>query len=147
MKNPKIYIAADHAGFELKAHLISHFPELKIEDLGTFDSSRVDYPDYADRVAQKIVADPSAMGILVCGSGQGVAMRANRYSGIRAALCWNEEVAEVARAHNDANVLCLGARFISAPLAESILKKFLNTQFEGGRHQGRVEKLSRAIDC
>lgn len=139
----KIYIAADHAGFDLKQHIIKKFPELKIEDLGTHNPDRVDYPDYADRVAVKIQADPNAIGILVCGSGQGVAMRANRYPKVRAALCWNEEVAALSKQHNNANVLCLGARFIAPELAESILKSFLNSEFEGGRHEGRVDKLGR----
>lgn len=143
MKSQKLYIAADHAGFDLKQHLLQKFSELKIEDLGTGNCDRVDYPDYADRVAKKIEADPSGIGILVCGSGQGMAIRANRYSKVRAALCWNEEVAELSRAHNNANVLCIGSRFTAPALAELILKKFLNTEFEGGRHAARVDKLDR----
>lgn len=141
--NTKYYIAADHAGFELKSHLLKKFPEMKMEDLGTFNPDRVDYPDFADRVAQNIHDDPNAVGILICGSGQGMAIRANRYTKVRAALCWNEEVAELSRQHNNANVLCLGARFTPPEQAEKILKAFLNAQFEGGRHQARVDKLER----
>ncbi len=138
----KFYIAADHAGFDLKQHLIKSFPELKIEDLGTHNPDRVDYPDFADRVASKIESDPNAVGILVCGSGQGMAIRANRYPKVRAALCWSEEVAQLSREHNNANILCVGSRFTAPALAELILKKFLSTEFEGGRHSGRVDKLS-----
>lgn len=142
-QNSKFYIAADHAGYDLKQHLISKFPELKIEDLGTHNPDRVDYPDFADRVAAKIESDPNAIGILVCGSGQGMAIRANRYAKVRAALCWSEEVAQLSREHNNANILCVGSRFTAPALAELILKKFLSTQFEGGRHAGRVDKLGR----
>lgn len=139
----KMYIAADHAGFELKTHLLKKFPELKMEDLGTMNPDRVDYPDFADRVAVKIQSNPNAIGVLICGSGQGMAIRANRFSKVRAALCWNEEVAALSRQHNNANILCLGARFSTPALAESILKSFLNAEFEGGRHQARVDKLER----
>ncbi len=142
-QNSKFYIAADHAGYELKQHLINKFPELKIEDLGTHNPDRVDYPDFADRVAIKIESDSNAVGILVCGSGQGMAIRANRYPKVRAALCWSEEVAQLSREHNNANILCLGSRFTAPALAELILKKFLSTEFEGGRHTGRVDKLGR----
>lgn len=140
----KIYIAADHAGYDLKQHLLSKFAELKIEDLGTHNPDRVDYPDYADRVATKIESDPQAVGVLVCGSGQGMAIRANRYPKVRAALCWNDETAQLSRQHNNANVLCLGSRFVSPDSAETILENFLNSEFDGGRHTGRVDKLGRS---
>lgn len=141
--NRKLYIAADHAGFELKKYLINKFPELKFEDLGTDNPDRVDYPDFADRVVQKLQTDRDSFGVLICGSGQGMAIRANRHQNIRAALCWTDEVAKLSREHNDANILCLGSRFTDPQKAESILKSFLNAEFEGGRHQNRVDKLGR----
>ena len=144
MTNRKFYIAADHAGYDLKQHLLKAFSNLAIEDLGTHNPDRVDYPDFADRVAEKIQSDPSAIGILVCGSGQGMAIRANRFSKVRAALCWSDEVAKLSREHNDANILCLGSRFIEPKLAESILKSFISSEFEGGRHQARIDKLGRS---
>ncbi len=141
----KIYVACDHAGLGLKNQLIAGLPELNWQDLGTNDSASVDYPDYADRVAIAIKTDPAAMGLLVCGSGQGMAIRANRHKHVRAALCWSIQVAELSRAHNDANVLCLGARVIDPKTALDIAQKFFSTPFEGDRHARRVEKLAR--DC
>jgi ribose 5-phosphate isomerase B len=141
----KVYAACDHAGLELKKHLIANLPTLEWVDLGTNDGTSVDYPDYADRVAEALKKDPKALGLLVCGSGQGMAIRANRHKHLRAALCWNKNVAELARAHNDANVLCLGARLIAPDLAHEIATQFFTTSFEGDRHVRRVEKLAR--DC
>ena len=140
-KNPEILIASDHAGFELKSHLIRQFPDLNWKDLGTHSIDSVDYPDYASKLAEEIKKNGGGFGVLVCGSGQGMAIRANRYAHIRAALCWSEEIAGLARAHNDANVLCLPGRHIQAVLADKILERFLQTPFEGGRHQKRVDKL------
>ncbi|MBY0452640.1 MAG: ribose 5-phosphate isomerase B [Bdellovibrionaceae bacterium] len=148
----KILIASDHAGFELKKQVFEALKaEMNIEDLGPFSTDSVDYPDYANLVCKRIepsnVNDNNAsthlstFGILICGSGQGMAMRANRFPFIRAALCWSEEVATLARLHNDANVLCLGGRLTPFPVGEKILSAFLETAFEGGRHQGRVDKL------
>lgn len=139
--NSEILIASDHAGFDLKQHLIAHFPNLKWRDLGTYSTESVDYPDYATKLAEDLKKNPDGLGVLVCGSGQGMAIRANRFNHIRAALCWNEEIAGLARAHNDANVLCLPGRQIDAALANKILNRFLQTPFEGGRHQKRVDKL------
>lgn len=137
-----IYIASDHAGLELKRHLIGRFPFLPWKDLGTNSTDSVDYPDYAGKLAKEMEHNlKNSVGILVCGSGQGMAMKANRYPFIRAALCWNEEIAELARSHNDANVLCLAGRHTVFPVAERIVDVFLKTPFEGGRHQGRVDKL------
>ncbi|MBX3022337.1 MAG: ribose 5-phosphate isomerase B [Bdellovibrionales bacterium] len=138
-----IYVASDHAGLELKQHLIGRFPFLPWKDLGTHDGASVDYPDFAAKLCGEMEHNlKDSLGVLVCGSGQGMAMRANRFPFIRAALCWNEEVAKLARQHNDANVLCLGGRLTVFPIAERILDVFLKTPFEGGRHQGRVDKLS-----
>jgi ribose 5-phosphate isomerase B len=138
----KVYIASDHAGFHFKNKLIQSLKEYDWYDLGTDSDTSVDYPDYADKLAEKLKTE-NAFGLLICGSGQGMVMRANRHKHIRAALCWNEDVAELARAHNNANVLCLGARLIDENLAPQIVKKFISTPFEGGRHVRRVEKLSR----
>lgn len=148
----KILIASDHGGYELKKFFTTTFiknnPEYQFEDLGTQSSDSVDYPDYAESLCQKLKEkennkDKYDFGVLICGSGQGMAMRANRYSYIRAALCWNEEITKLSRAHNNANVLCLGGRFISSELGEKLLKIFLTTPFEGGRHEKRVNKLSK----
>ena len=141
-KYQNIFVACDHAGLEMKRFLIGRFPGLPWRDLGTNNSTSVDYPDFAKKLCLEIephLAD--SCGVLVCGSGQGMAMAANRFKYIRAALCWNEDVAKLAREHNDANVLCLAGRLISFPIAERILLQFLNTAFEGGRHQPRVDKL------
>jgi ribose 5-phosphate isomerase B len=138
-----IYIASDHAGLEMKTHLIGRLPFLPWKDLGTGNSESVDYPDYAKKLCREMEHNlKSSAGILVCGSGQGMAIQANRFPFIRAALCWSEEVAKLARQHNNANVLCLGGRLISFPIAERIAETFLKTPFEGGRHQGRVDKLT-----
>lgn len=136
---PKIYIASDHAGFDLKAFLIKKFPTLI--DLGTDSAESVDYPDFAKKLGQEI--QEGDFGILICGSGVGISIAANRFKNIRAALCLNEKIAELARRHNDANVLCLGARLINEEKAIEIIEKFLATKFEGGRHIERVKKLSQ----
>ena len=139
-----LFIASDHAGLNLKVHLIQKFSDFDWQDLGPATADRVDYPDFADKVAKK-VQQGQGLGVLICGSGQGMAMRANKFSGVRAALCWNEEAAQLARSHNDANILCLGERLMSKDACESILKVFLGTEFEGGRHQGRVEKINNPL--
>jgi ribose 5-phosphate isomerase B len=138
-----IYIASDHAGFEMKQHLIGRFPFWPWRDLGPGTTESVDYPDYAAKLCRELESNlKDSVGVLICGSGQGMAMRANRFSSVRAALCWNEEVARLARQHNDANVLCLAGRLTVFPVAERIADVFLKTSFEGGRHQRRVDKLS-----
>lgn len=136
----KLLIAADHAGLELKEHLKQATPEFPWEDLGTHSAESVDYPDFAQKLAIK-VAPPEVIGVLICGSGQGMAIGANRFNHVRAALCWNEDMARLAREHNDANVLCLGSRYLDNSTAEKILLTFLDTPFAGGRHQRRVDKL------
>jgi len=139
-----IAIGADHAGFELKEHL----KELLVKkgyharDFGTHSSESADYADFAHPVSLAVEKKEFDLGLLVCGSANGVAMTANKHQGIRAAICWTEELASLARRHNDANILCLPARFISEELAEKILDQFLNSMFEGGRHARRVDKMS-----
>lgn len=140
----KIAIGGDHAGFELKeiinAQLLVNGHNYK--DFGTHSLDSVDYPDFAHPLASAVEKNEFDLGILICGSANGVAMTANKHQGIRAAICWTEEIASLARQHNNANVLCLPARFISAALAEKIVKTFLATSFEGGRHENRVNKIS-----
>lgn len=134
-----IVIAADHAGFQLKQQLIEYLKDHQVTDLGCFSETAVDYPDYAKKLAAEISS--SKMGILICGSGIGMSISANRLNNIRAALCMNEELAKLAREHNDANVLVLGARFTDLDTAKKCLDNFLNTPFNAGKHQQRVEKL------
>ena len=161
----KIFIASDHAGVELKAELVtllqssSFLSQVKREvfDLGPQSIDSVDYPDYADMVAKKVhglsmvqnsdkpLTMPTEVGILICGSGQGMCMRANKHAAIRAALCWSPESARLAREHNDANVLCLGSRMISKDVCTQIVQIFLSTAFLGGRHAGRVAKVSTPV--
>lgn len=138
-----ILIGSDHAGFDLKHLLKDHLRALghEVTDKGTHVKDSVDYPDYAHAVAQAVANEPHALGIVICGSGNGVNISANRHPGIRSALAWSAEVAGLAREHNDANVLALPARFISDGEAERIVDAFLNAKFEGGRHQRRVEKI------
>jgi ribose 5-phosphate isomerase B len=144
MNYKKIFVGCDHAGISLKKPLMELFPQLPWEDCGTFSDASVDYPDFAETVVQKLKDYPGgdAVGVLICGSGQGMAISANRHKHIRAALCWNVEIARLSRAHNNANVLCLGARSTDPRTAQEILKIFLNTSFEGGRHEKRVAKFS-----
>jgi ribose 5-phosphate isomerase B len=142
----KIYIASDHAGFALKAHLLqkysgSQWPNWTWQDLGPATDDRVDYPDFAALVGHALKQDSEARGVLICGSGQGMCISANRFRHIRAALAWSPEVAKLAREHNDANVLCLGSRVTNESMCETILETFLSTPFAGGRHQDRVKKL------
>jgi ribose 5-phosphate isomerase B len=140
----KIILGNDHAGYDLKEQLKKTLREEghEIEDVGTYSNDSVDYPDFAHKVAEKIVATEGEIGILICGSGNGVAMAANKHKGVRAALAWLPEIASLARQHNNANVLCLPARFISESLAKEIVDAYLSAEFEGGRHERRVEKIS-----
>jgi ribose 5-phosphate isomerase B len=141
----RVAIASDHAGFELKQSLVAELDALGCEavDLGTHDVSSVDYPDYADRLATALAAGEAESGVLVCGTGIGISMAANRHRHIRAAVAHDVTSARLARLHNDANVLALGARLIGIETARDCLKVFLDTSFEGGRHQRRVDKLTR----
>jgi ribose 5-phosphate isomerase B len=140
-------IASDHAGVDLKRHLCTYL-DLKgiaYEDLGPHSADSVDYPDYAHPLASRVAAAPDTQrGILICGSGNGVCMTANKYATVRAALVWTAELATLARQHNNANVLCLPARFISTEEATACVDAFLSTNFEGGRHANRVGKIAPA---
>ena len=141
----QIWIASDHAGFEYKKKLIEFLPSWNWKDLGPFDTSSVDYPDFATLVARHINENPNDKAILICGSGQGMAIRANKYPNVRAALCYNEEVTCLSREHNNANILCMGSRAVSFEQAQKIVKIFFETPFAEGRHRIRVDKLSRPL--
>jgi ribose 5-phosphate isomerase B len=140
----KIAIGADHAGVEYKAALVTFLKDQghEVEDFGTHTTDSVDYPDFAHPTASSVENHSNDLGVLICGSANGVAITANKHQGIRAAICWTEELAELAKQHNDANIVCLPARFISLALAKNIVTKFLATPFEGGRHKRRVDKIS-----
>lgn len=141
----KIAIGCDHAGFELKEKLKS-FIESKgweVKDFGTYSEERADYPDFAHLVAEAVEKKEFDYGLLMCGSGNGINMSANKHKGIRSALCWNAEIAELARLHNDANILTLPARYITEEEAKKCVSVFYTTAFEGGRHAGRVNKISQ----
>lgn len=145
MKTPSIIaIGSDHAGFEYKSTIIEYLKSLNIEvkDFGTHGLESVDYPDYVHPVCQHIEEGKSEFGILICGSANGVAITANKHQSIRAALCWQKDISSLARQHNNANIVCIPARFISIDEAKAIVEKFLTTDFEGGRHQNRIDKIT-----
>ena len=139
----KIFISSDHAGFKLKEEIKSHLlkKKLSFQDLGPFNDDRVDYPDYAHKVARKVKANKSNFGILVCGSGMGMNIAANRHKNIRAAQCFNLKSTKLSRLHNDANIITLGSRLLTKKLAINCVNTFLNTKFEGGRHSKRIKKI------
>lgn len=140
-----LYIASDHAGFALKEslkhYIVSTYPNVTVHDLGTESETSVDYPDYGFKAATAVAAHPGSFGMVICGSGIGISIAANRIAGSRAALCSTAEMAQLAREHNNANILALGARFIDNATARACVEAFLTTDFAGGRHSGRVEKL------
>ena len=138
-----IAIASDHAGYQMKLVLVKYLEELGYtpNDLGAYSSKSVDYPDFGHPLALAVEKGEYRLGISLCGSGNGINMVANKHQGIRAALCWNREIARLARTHNDANICSLPARFINIEAAKEIVDVFLRTRFEGGRHQLRVEKI------
>jgi ribose 5-phosphate isomerase B len=139
-----IALGADHAGMEYK-NAIKIWLEAKgheVKDFGTYTTDSVDYPDFAHPTASSVEKNESSFGILFCGSANGVAMTANKHAGIRAGLCWETEVAELVRLHNNANIICIPARFVALALAKEMIEKFMNTSFEGGRHQNRVNKIT-----
>lgn len=138
----KIAIGNDHAGYQLKKNIIQKFSEISFNDFGTDSDESVDYPDFAHKVSNSLKDDTNIIGILICGSGNGIAMSANKHEHVRAAICWEPELASLARQHNDANILVLPARFIDNNKAFEILKAFLNNEFEGGRHARRRDKIS-----
>lgn len=139
----RIPIASDHAGFEMKEHLRGVLAKMgyEVEDIGTHSPASTDYPDYAHPLAEMVESGAAKRGVLLCGTGLGMSYAANRHHGVRAAVVWSPEIATFARSHNDANVLVVPARFVSEEDAVSILKNFLDTPFEGGRHQKRVDKI------
>lgn len=138
-----IPIGSDHAGFELKKVLISFLEEkgFSVKDFGCFSEDSIDYPDFGHPVAEMVESNESMLGIVICGSGNGINMTVNKHKGIRSALCWTSELAALARQHNNANILALPARFISTDLASEMVNTFLTTSFEGGRHQTRIDKI------
>ncbi|MFT5336446.1 MAG: ribose 5-phosphate isomerase B [Luteibaculaceae bacterium] len=137
-------IGCDHAGFELKTKVVELLNKegYAVEDFGCNSEESVDYPDHAHPLAKAIIAGKVQKGIAICGSGNGINITMNKYAEIRSALCWTEELAQLARSHNNANVLAIPARFIAADLALNIVRTFINTDFEGGRHQRRIDKIS-----
>ncbi len=139
-----IAIGCDHAGLEYKTALIKWLndKEYAVTDFGTYSADSVDYPDFAHPTASAVEKGEAAFGILLCGSANGVAITANKHQGIRAGLCWQNDIAQLIRQHNDANVICIPARFVALPLAQQMLEIFMNTPFEGGRHATRVGKIA-----
>lgn len=142
-----IPIGADHAGFQLKSAIIDYLKGkgFEVNDCGCYSEESIDYPDFGHAVASIVEADPELLGILICGSGNGINMTANKHQGIRSALCWKTEIAQLAREHNNANIIALPARFISEEEAKEMVDVFLTTQFEGGRHERRVNKIACTI--
>ncbi|RLI97635.1 MAG: ribose 5-phosphate isomerase B [Candidatus Aenigmatarchaeota archaeon] len=139
-----IALGSDHAGFGLKEKIKQYLEKkgLEIKDYGCFSEESVDYPDYAEKVARAVSSNEAEKGILICGTGIGMSIAANKISGIRAAVCWDEKSAEMSRRHNDANILCIGARLIDQELALRIVDVWLSTGFDGGRHVKRVKKIN-----
>jgi ribose 5-phosphate isomerase B len=142
-----IAIGSDHAGFAYKAELLQWLSAegYLLQDVGTFSEASVDYPDFAHPVCTLVENGSAAFGILICGSANGVAMSANKHSGIRAGLCWVNEVASLVRLHNNANVICIPARFVTTEIAKEMVHTFMTTAFEGGRHENRVNKIACTI--
>ena len=138
-----IVIGCDHAGFELKSKIINHLLEkgFDVEDMGCYSEDSIDYADYAHPVASKVEENSDVTGILICGSGNGINMTANKHQGVRSALCWTPEISKLAREHNHANILTLPGRFVSEELALEIVDVFFSTEFEGGRHLNRINKI------
>lgn len=139
----KIVIGNDHAGTDYKNNLVALLTSMghEVHNYGTDHNSSVDYPDHVHPVAQDVDQKKADLGVLICGSGNGVCMTANKYQNVRAALCWTAEIAALARGHNDANIICIPARYVSLDKAKTMLEKFITEPFEGGRHQNRVNKI------
>lgn len=139
----KFYIGTDHAGFEIKKDIENILKKLNCEvvDLGTYSKESVDYPDFGHKVARAVLKDEGSFGVVVCGTGIGISISANKHKGIRAALCHDAYSAKMARAHNDANILAFGQRMVGLGVIESMIEAFVTTSFEGGRHLKRVEKI------
>ena len=143
-KGEIIPVASDHGGFEMKRYIIDQLISngYEVKDFGTYNDESVDYPDFIHPLASEINDGNFKMGIIICGSGNGAQMVANKYPNVRAALCWSEEITKLARQHNNANILSLPGRFLKPEFAMKLVRIFLNTEFEGGRHQKRIEKIS-----
>ena len=139
--NKNLLIASDHAGYDLKKALIDNMDENLFEDLGTNSNESVDYPDYIHPVSLEIKEKKAQIGTIICGSGNGAAMTANKHKGVRAAICWSEEIAELARQHNDANIISIPSRFLSEEETINIVEAFIKTNFDGGRHKRRIDKI------
>jgi len=139
-----VAIGADHAGYEYKTVIIDLLQNkgLEVKDFGTYNTDSVDYPDFAHPVAEAVENGQAGWGVLICGSANGVAISANKHQDIRAAICWNKDIAKLARQHNNANIICIPARFVPTPEAEEMVNLFLASQFEGGRHEKRVNKIA-----
>jgi ribose 5-phosphate isomerase B len=139
-----IPIGSDHAGFELKKAVINHLESkgYELKDFGCYSEESIDYPDFGHPVASLVEENKGMLGVVICGSGNGINMTANKHQGVRSALCWNNEIAQLAREHNDANIIALPARFISEQEALKMIDTFFSVEFEGGRHQRRVDKIS-----
>jgi ribose 5-phosphate isomerase B len=144
MASKIIPIGADHAGFQLKESVKKHLSEkgFELKDYGCYSEESIDYPDFGHPVAEMVESNPGMLGILICGSGNGINMTANKHQGVRSALCWKKEIAELARLHNDANIIALPARFITEAEAFQMIDAFFSTEFEGGRHQKRIDKIA-----
>ena len=144
MKKKLIPIGCDHAGFQLKEKIISHLINkgYEIEDFGCYSEESIDYPDFGHLVASKVEENEGMLGVIICGSGNGINMTANKHAGVRSALCWKKELAELARQHNNANIIALPARFISLEEGIEMVDVFLSTEFEGGRNGRRVDKIA-----
>jgi ribose 5-phosphate isomerase B len=139
-----VAIGSDHAGFSYKTALVQWLNQkgIQVRDMGVYENKSVDYPDYAHPVASSVEEGESAFGILLCGTGNGVCMTANKHQGIRAAMCWDTDVSRLVRQHNNANIICLPARFVALDLAKNMIELFMDTHFEGGRHGIRVDKIA-----
>lgn len=142
----KILIGNDHAGYSLKLSIIKNLEDkYEFFDKGSYSDESVDYPDYASIIAKEIQSEKGDLGILICGTGNGVCMAANKFKGIRAVICWNEEIAKLAKQHNNANIICIPSRFIKVEEAMKIIESFILEKFEGGRHERRIKKINENL--
>jgi len=142
----KILIGNDHAGYSLKLSIIKNLEDkYEFFDKGSYSDESVDYPDYASIIAKEIQSEKGDLGILICGTGNGVCMTANKFKGIRAVICWNEEIAKLAKQHNNANIICIPSRFIKVEEAMKIIESFIMEKFEGGRHERRIKKINENL--
>ena len=143
----KILIGNDHAGYSLKLSIIKNLEDkYEFFDKGSYSNESVDYPDYASIIAKEIQSEKGDLGILICGTGNGVCMTANKFKGIRAVICWNEEIAKLAKKHNNANIICMPSRFIKVEEAIKIIESFILEKFEGGRHERRIKKINENLN-